>query len=271
MRKQLIIFALVLFSLPYTLLQAQPIGIEPRVPLRNLYFGVKGGVNALGMRYNGTRYNATTQKMENYAFVNPSALYQGAVTSCYVGGLTFERTLPGFSYGLEGVIMGLDAVSRDTLTPARQDSAILVDVRIPLRVRFLEYHTCSPYFFIAPSAGTYLYVSRKEETMENGQIRVVRNGINGHSVWNETDLEWGTANTRTYHFSVLVGVGMDVKIPIDTYEAKLRVECGWNQGVNNLTPKKEGRVGSGRRLQGLEATIGISFPLFDNPSYSWMM
>lgn len=248
MKKLLISLLLVLFTLPITLLKAQPIGFEPRVPLKNIYFGLKGGVNATGVRYTGEHYNTDSHKMEDYSFVNLSTLYKGDVASCLVGGLTVERTLPHFSYGLEGVVIGLNALSRDSVaSPAKQDSAFLVDIRIPLRVRFLEYYVCSPYFFVAPSAGTYLF--------------------EGRSVWNGTDIEWGTKNTRTYHFSVYAGIGMDVKIPMDNYEAKLRVECGWNQGVMNLNPKK----GSSRKLEGWEATIGISFPLFDNPSYSWMM
>ena len=268
MRKLLILIILVLSTLSITILQAQPIGLERRVPLKNIYFGVKCGVNAIGMRYSGKQYSKESQKMEDYSFNNLSTMYQGDITSCFVGGLTVERTLPGFSYGLEGVILGLDAQARKQASPAQQDSAFLIDIRIPLRIRFLEDYTCSPYIFIAPTVGTYLYVSEKVELLENGGERVVRRAINGQSIWNETPIEWGTNNTRTYHYGVLAGIGMDVKIPIDNYEAKFRVECGWNQGLNNLMPKKSNIT---RKLNGLEATIGISFPLMDNPSYSWMM
>ncbi len=252
MKKLFISLLLVLFTLPFTCLQAQPIGFEPRVPIKNLYFGIKGGVNATGVRYSGAHYNTTSHKMEDYSFVNLSTLYKGDITSCLVGGLTVERTLHHFSYGLEGVVIGLNALSRDSLTPAEQDSALLVDLRIPIRVRFFEHRLCSPYLVVAPSAGTYL--------------------LDGRSVWYGTDINWGFKNTRTYHFSVYAGVGVDVKIPLDTYEAKLRVECGWNQGVMSINPKSlQSKIGSSRKLEGWEATIGISFPLFDNPSYSWMM
>ena len=270
MKKQLLSFIFVLFALPFTVLQAQSIGIERRVPLKNLYFGVKGGVNALGMRYSGQRYSAAHQEMEDYSFTNLSTLYQGDVTSCVAGGVTVERTLPNFSYGLEAVILGLNAKAAKDVKdlPAKQDSAFLVDIRIPIRVRFLEDYACSPYLFIAPSVGTYLYVPEKVETTENGQERVTRRAINGQSIWNDTPIDWGTNNTQTIHYGVFAGIGMDVKIPIDNYEAKLRVECGWNQGMSNFMPKKsEVR----RKASGVEATIGIRFPLFDNPSYSWMM
>lgn len=268
MRKLFVLIILVLSTLPITFLKAQPIGIERRVPLKNIYFGVKGGVNAIGMRYSGKLYSADSQIIEDYSFNNLSTMYQGDITSCFVGGLTVERTLPGFSYGLEGVILGLDAQSRTNEAPAQQDSAFLIDIRIPLRLRFLENYTCSPYVFIAPTVGTYLYISEKVELLDNGGERVVRRAIDGQSTWNGTPIDWGTSNTQTYHYGVLAGIGMDVRIPIDNYEAKFRVECGWNQGLNNFMPKKSNTT---RKLNGLEATIGISFPLFDNPSYSWMM
>ena len=247
MKKLFVSLLLVMFVIPISFLNAQPIGFEPRVPIKNLYFGVKGGVNATGVRYSGKRLNTDNEK-EPYSFVNPSTLYKGDIVSCLVEGITVERTLHNFTYGLEGVVIGLNALSRDeNEVHAKQDSALLVDLRIPIRVRFLEYSACSPFIVIAPNAGTYLY---------------------GRSVWYDRNIEWGFKNTRTYHFSVYAGIGMDVKIPFDTYEAKLRVECGWNQGVMNLNSNSETGF---RRLEGWEATIGISFPLFSNPSYSWMM
>lgn len=239
-------------------------GLERRVPLKNIYLGVKAGTNALGMRY-------TQQVVKRDTLIyNPSALWKGDLINCLSGGITVERTLPHFSYGVEGMIMGLDARSTDTVKPVfERDSAWLVDIRIPLRLKFLEDYACSPYVMVAPSFGTYLSVIDSVATDGN----VISYAINGQSEWNGMIINWGTNNTRSFHFGLLAGIGMDVKIPIGNYEAKLRVETTYQLGLSNLFPKKFSNkdLKVSRTLRGLEATIGISFPLFGNPHYSWMM
>ena len=124
----------------------------------------------------------------------------------------------------------------------------------------------------APCYGSYLSVFSVDTT---GQVTTyVTNGV---SDWNGTLVDWGSNNTKTHHFSLLAGIGMDVKIPIGNYEAKLRVEGAYQLGVSNLYSKKitdpmnkpQNKVN--RSLRGWEATIGICFPLFSNPHYSWLM
>ena len=257
MKKLIISLFLVGLLLPLTQANAQSFGLERRVPLKNLYLGAKVGTNALGMRY------TNMVEKDKVVISNPSALWQGEWLGCLIGGITVERTLPHFSYGLEGVIMGLDAKAPDTLNPTvKMDSAWLIDIRVPIRVRFFEDYACSPYLVLAPCVGSYLTIPRA--------------GVNGHSEWNSMPVEWGKNNIKTHHVSLLAGIGMDVKIPIGNYEAKLRIEGNYQLGISNLLPEKKDieKTGVGqasRKTRGFEATVGICFPLFSNPHYSWLM
>lgn len=266
MKKLILSLLLLCAVLSSASLKAQPIGLERRVPLKNLYFGVKAGATALGMHYTNKNFK------EPIEYNNPSALWQGEWQNCLAGGITVERTLPHFSYGLEGMVMGLDAKSLDSEPIAKKDSAWLVDVRVPLRVKFLEDYVCSPYVMIAPCYGSYL--TAIDSIYADGHTTY---HINGQSEWNGATIDWGESNTKTHHFSLLAGIGMDVKIPIGNYEAKLRVESTYQLGVSNLYSKKithpkdkpENKVS--RTMRGWETTIGICFPLFSNPHYAWLM
>lgn len=241
-------------------------GLERRVPVKNLYIGIKAGANALGMRYTHQAGKTDT------VIFNPSALWKGDLINTLSGGITVERTLSHFSYGIEGMVMGLDARTLNTDSAFfKRDSAWLADVRIPIRVKFLEDHICSPYLMVAPCFGTYLSATDSVKGT-NGQM-TLEYTINGQSEWNEMTVDWGTNNTRSFHFGLLAGIGMDVKIPIGNYEAKLRVEGTYQLGLSNFFPKKlnEQDRKLSRKPRGFEATIGISFPLFSNPHYSWLM
>lgn len=262
MKKLIIPLFLLGLLLPLTQANAQSFGLERRVPLKNLYLGIKAGTNALGVRY------TNHFEKERMVVSNPSALWQGEVLGCLTGGFTVERTLPHFSYGLEAVIMGLDSKSIDTTTPIiKKDSALLIDVRVPIRVKFLEDEVCSPYLVVAPCFGSYLTVI--DSIPSNGPTAYL---VNGESVWNGTTVGWGTNNTKTHHFGILAGIGMDVKIPIGNYEAKLRVEGNYQLGISNLfSSKMTKKTNLTRRMNGFEATVGIAFPLFTNPHYAWLM
>ena len=258
MKKWIIFLFLWGLLMPLTQANAQTFGLERRVPLKNLYLGVKGGVNALGVRY--------TNKVDKDLIVisAPSKLWQGELLGCLTGGVMVERTLPHFSYGLEAMITGLDAQTPDSILPNMADSAWLIDVRIPVRLRFLEDEWCSPYVVVAPCVGSYLTLPR--------------GNVNGHSEWNGVPVEWGHKNTQTHHVSLLAGVGMDVKIPIGNYEAKVRIEGNYQLGITNLFPKQDNHPEEGkatsqatRKTRGFEATVGVCFPLFINPHYAWLM
>lgn len=267
----------------------QSLGLEKRVSKKNIYITLKGGLADMGMQYSGEKPNGN--KTESFSFFNHSALYNAflndtismkdvanGVTSCYLGGIGAERTLPHFSYGLEVYLSGIKAtttpkkvekkpeqepnpasnkVSEMTVDPdqmiATKDSTIMVHFRVPARVTFLDDYYCSPYLMAAAQVGTYL--------------------SSGASIWNGQEVEWGDNNTQFLQCSLVAGVGMNANIPAGDYEFRLRLEVCYNLGLNNLN--KMTKMGSindfSRKLKGLEATIGVSFPLFINPSYSWMM
>lgn len=228
--------------------QAQSLGKESRVLAKNINIGIKGGVNALDMAYSN----------ENNAFVNPSILYSKPLqmTSCLMGGIYVERTLPRFAYGVEFLVNGLNAVNVDTVKPhyATQDSAFFAQVRIPVKVRFFSDKNVVPYIFVAPSVGTYL------------SAEFLGTVYDGYSIWNGESISWGTNNTRSLQMNVVAGAGVDFKIPVSLYEINLRVEACYTLGLLDLTSPN---LSFNRKTRGWEATIGVNFPLFTNPSYVW--
>lgn len=237
------------FAMLFSLVKAQSIGDESLVMKKNIFIGVKGGVTAMDMQYKNPNDNG---------FVNHSALYQGIgnLKGCWTGGFFVERTLPRFSYGVELTLNRLNAISRPEKPHyATQDSAYLASVRIPVRFKFLEDKLISPYIFVAPSIGTYVSDSI-------GGI-----GFSNYSVWNGEPVQWGTKNTTSIHLNVLAGAGMEGKIKVGLYEVRARLEVCYNLGLLKMTPKE---FPFERRTRGWEATIGLAFPLFLNPSYTWL-
>lgn len=239
----LIVLAL---ALSVSFAEAQVIGKERPVMEKNIYIGFKGGVSAMDMRYKNGKGDS---------FVNHTALYQsfGNIKGCLAGGVFVERTLPGWSYGIEFNFNMVNAISRpDKPHYALQDSAYIANIRIPVKLMFLEDYLFSPYVFAAPEIGTY--VSDTSFSMTSQSV------INGQQV------VWGSANARTLHLNVVAGIGVDGKIQIGLYEFKARFEAGYRLGLLNTMAKE---VPYDRKMRGWEATIGLAFPLFINPSYAW--
>lgn len=260
------------FFLAFALMQlpliAQDFGLEYPVPRKNFYVGFKGGVNALDINYT----------IEEMNFRSPSVIYQASdfkrmLTSCSMAGLSFERSIPNLSYGVEFVVHGLNAehLPNDTIGYF-QDSAFYASIRVPVRLRFLEDKICSPYIFVAPSVGVYV-----SDSIFGAPVFATSN-------WNGRQIQWGSKNASTYDFSVIAGAGVDTKIQIGLYEIKVRAEAGYRIGLNDMTPLppkikdpahpdqmiQPERMMS-RKMQGWEATIGVIFPLLINPHYSWLM
>ena len=241
------------------------IGVESPIREKNLFIGFKAGVSAMDMAYSQTMGNKTN------SFVNHSILYHHPhskqLLSCLAFGITLERTLPRFSYGLEMMVNGVNAQAVDDGTThrfAEMDSAFFVHARVPIRYYFLKDQSISPYLLVAPSLSTYisdLPIPFSEETLQ------------GYSKWNGYDIRWGTRYASTWHLNVLAGAGMVVKINVGDYQMWARFEAAYNIGLLNTIPRgstlEENEVK--RKMRGGEAMIGLSFPLFKNPSYSWMM
>lgn len=233
--------------------KAQTFGVESPVMEKNILVGFKAGINALDMAYS----KGSTQ------FVNPSVIYSAPLRmlSCVSGGIFVERSIPHFSYGLELNVNGLNATRANSANDSivsyvTHDSSFFVNVRIPLKVKFWDSKSISPYLFVAPSIGTYLYGNFGSMV------------INGYSVWNGQAIHWGDNNTTKFQISVFAGVGLEGKININLYQIRVRFEAGYNYGITNMTPSN---LGFNRSMRGWEATLGIAFPLLVNPSYGWMM
>lgn len=263
--KKAVRFAFLLaFALMQFPLMAQTFGLEYPVPKKNFYIGFKGGVNALDINY-------TIDEMK---FRSPSVFYQKdalerVLMSCTMAGLSFERSIPNLSYGVELVVHGLNTehLPNDTI-PYFQDSAYYASIRVPVRLRFFEDRMFSPYIYAAPSIGTYI-----SDTIFGAPVFATSN-------WNGRQIQWGTKNTRDIDFSVIAGAGVDAKIQIGLYEIKVRAEAGYRIGLLDMKPKPQKNSNNpttpaeqkiSRKMQGWEATIGIVFPLLTNPHYSWLM
>ncbi|MBR3709538.1 MAG: hypothetical protein IKM99_01080 [Bacteroidales bacterium] len=238
----LIVLAL---ALSVSFAEAQVIGKERPVLEKNIYIGFKGGVTAMDMRYKNEKGDS---------FVNHTALYQsfGNIKGCLAGGVFVERTLPGWSYGIEFNFNMVNAISRpDKPHYVLQDSAYLANIRIPVKAIFLDDYLFSPYVFAAPEIGTYV----SDTTFVTSQ-----------SIINGEVVQWGTKNARSLNLNIVAGVGVDAKIQIGLYEFKARFEAGYRLGLLNTMAKE---IPFERKTRGWEATIGFAFPLFVNPSYAW--
>ncbi|MBR4391538.1 MAG: hypothetical protein IKT08_05490 [Bacteroidales bacterium] len=251
MKKAIPSLLLALLMLSCGLLKAQSFGLERPVTDRNLYFGFKVGINAMDMAYSKDRVH----------FVNHSVLYQRPFSKdalgCLVGGVTFERTLPRFSYGLEGMLTGTNAVAPADTTKfhyATQDTAYFLHVRVPIRLNLLKDKKVTPYLFVAPDVSTYI------------DHKIGKKGP--HSIWNGMEVNWGSNNTNWFDIHLIAGAGMNVRIDWGDYEFCARLEAGYNLGLLNTIPKE---LKLQRKTRGWETTIGLSFPLFKNPSYQWFM
>lgn len=240
------LIALVL-TLSVAYVDAQVIGKESLVLKKNIFIGFKGGVAAMDMRYKNESGNS---------FVNHTALYQGFtnITGCLTGGVFVERTLPGWSYGLEFNFNMVNAISRPEEPHfALQDSAYFANIRIPVKLRFAEEYLFSPYIFVAPEVGTY--ISDTSFHLTSSSI------INGDLV------QWGSKNTSSLNLNVVAGAGVEGKIQIGLYEFRARFEACYRLGLLNTVAKE---IPFDRKMRGWEATIGFAFPLFINPSYTWL-
>jgi hypothetical protein len=234
------------FVLSASFAEAQVIGKESLVMKKNIFIGFKGGVSAMDMRY----------KNESNSFVNHTALYQGFanITGCLGGGVFVERTLPGWSYGLELNFNMVNAISKpDKPNFATQDSAYFANIRIPVKLKFAEESLISPYIFVAPEVGTYI-----SDTAIH---------LTSHSIINGDAIQWGSKNARSLNMNIVAGLGVEGKIQIGLYEVRARFEAGYRLGLLNTMAKE---VGIDRKMRGWEANIGVAFPLFLNPSYRWL-
>lgn len=247
-------------------LKAQTIGIESPIQQKNIFIGFKAGLTAMDMAYTISHHQGSVTDQ----FVNHSALYSDArqVLSCLAGGITLERTLPYFSYGLELMATGLNAKKAPNDSPrlATQDSALYIHARIPVRMYFLKGRKATPYVFVAPEISTYA---------STDTLAILNKPINGYSNWNGHEILWGTKYANMLNLNILAGAGVAYRIGIGDYEMWARFEAAYNLGLLNTVPKVINGIDPNaeitRKMRGWEATIGVSFPLFKNPSYQWLM
>ena len=255
MKKHSVLLA---FVLTLTCLSMRAQSIEDPILKNNIFIGLKGGVTAMDMAY----------QKGNTSFVNHSILLTNPknVLSCMVAGLTVERSLPAFSYGVECLLTGLNAQSANTgngqYSYVKQDSAYFVNVRVPIRVKFFNKQrpdrsvAFHPYVFVAPNVSTYIYAPLSENLT-----------VNGYSVWNGEGIEWGSKNINFINLSVVGGIGLESDIEVGLYVIRARFEAAYNYGLLNMAPES---LGMDRKTRGWEATLGVSFPLFTNPHYTWL-
>lgn len=252
MKKTLPFLLLLAMAFACAVVRAQVITRDGRVYEKNIVVGLKGGINALGMQYK------VEGVKDSKSFYNPSAIGQdfSNLKGCFKGGVFVERVIPNFSYGLEFLVERTYAKTpKDTIYQASYDSATFASIRVPLKIKFFENKLISPYIFVAPGISTYL------------SDTIAGKPFNGYSGWNGNQVQWGTRNTISWNFNVVAGVGLQGTVPMGLYEFYVRLEGGYNFGLQNLSPK-ETKLPE-RRMKGWEATLGVAFPLFINPSYSW--
>jgi len=258
---QSILILALLFACP--ILRAQMIGIESPVQEKNIMIGFKAGVNAMDMAYAITN---TNEDLGTTSFTNYSALYKGKWLSSLAGGISVERTLHQGSYGLEFMVTSLNALNTsDEYHFATQDSAFYLNARIPIRAYILRNKKATPYVMVAPELSTYVTADT---------IALINNAVNGYSVWNGHNINWGTKYANTFNFNILVGAGVNYKINLADYQIIARFEAAYKLGLLNTLPKTidiAPDMEIKRMMRGWEATIGLSFPLIKNPSYQWMM
>ena len=272
------------FTLSVSFAEAQVIGKENLVLKKNIFLGFKGGASAMDMKYS---YNESVDK-EN--FINKTALFK-APLGCWTGGFFVERTLPGWSYGIEFNLNHLyatekipdnhnDPNSNKNAENPSWDSVYFANIRIPVKLKFLEDDLFSPYLFMAPEIGTYISDSIA------GSIPV----YSYSSIDGAEEEAWGPDNARKLNLNLVAGAGVEGKIQIGLYEIRARFEAGYRLGLLSTTPKyiqtstpdpsnsndpnattpQPEAYPFKRMMRGWEATIGLAFPLFINPSYSWM-
>lgn len=250
MKKSILFILTAILFLSCGLLRAQDFGIESPINEKNIAIGVKGGISVMDMAYN------TGSK----SYVNHSILYQQPwkAIHCFAGGVSVERTTPRLSYGVELLLTGLDARKpADTVRYAERDSAFYAHLRIPVRLNLYKGHKFIPFVFVAPSVSSYLYLPISDKL-----------SYNGYSVWNGVGVDWGTKNARMLNVNVMAGAGVDYRIDIGNYEIRARFEAGYQIGLLNTVPSN---LPMTRKTRGWEATVGLVFPLFKNPHYSWLM
>ena len=254
MKKRTVLLAIALVFACLSL-KAQ-IGVEDPVLKDNVFIGFKGGLNAMDMAYQKGSISFVNQSV---LIDNPMNLLRNpkSILSCGVAGITVERSLPGFSYGLECFLSGLNAKSKYTGNEqpvyVKQDSAFFVNLNKSKSNSSFRVH---PVVFVAPNFSTYLYLPVKEGLV-----------INGYSIWNGEGIVWGTKNINFLQVSVVGGLGAEGDIDIRNYLIRVRLEAGYNYGLLNMAPKD---LGMTRNMRGFEATLGVSFPLFTNPHYMWL-
>ena len=250
MKKSFLIILTTTMMLSCGLLHAQDFGIESPITEKNIGIGFKGGISAMDMAYN----------MGKNSFVNHTVLYQHPEKAihCFAGGITVERMTPRLSYGVELMLTGLDARKpTDSIRYAESDSAFYAHLRIPVRLNLHQGKRFVPYVFVAPEVSTYLYLPINDKFT-----------INGYSVWNGVGMNWGNKNAAPLNVSVMAGAGVNYKIEVGNYEILARFEAGYQLGLLNTLPNN---LGITRKTMGWEATLGLVFPLFKNPHYTWLM
>ena len=231
----------------------------------------------MDMKYS---YNESIDK-DN--FINKTALFK-APLGCWTGGFFVERTLPGWSYGIEFNLNHLYATEKIPDNPSKGlkdaqnpswDSVYFANIRIPVKLKFLEDDMFSPYIFMAPEIGTYI-----SDSIASSIPVFSYSSIDGEQE------AWGADNARKLNLNLVAGAGVEGKIQIGLYEIRARFEAGYRLGLLSTTPKyipqdpntndpnatppQPEAYPFKRMMRGWEATIGLAFPLFLNPSYSWM-
>lgn len=245
MKKITYLFGILLLSIGFEA-SAQIIGRNvpaPRwkdpIPQKNTYIGIKGGVNMVGLVYQGK--NLPTM----YDFSLPR------IPEHLIGGIFAERSLPKYSYGFELDYLFIASGSEDYHL---YDTAQIVTARIPLRLKIGSNEGFTPYIFAAPTLSTC-------QNIIDSTCCITHYG--------STEMLWGIRNTKEFDFGVTAGIGFDSKIQMRYYHILVRAEAAYNYGIRDMF--NEHFFENKRYLRGLEASISIGFPLkrSDDSSNSW--
>lgn len=215
--------------------------------LKRVSLGVKGGVNICK-----TVYTDLNIKIDENDFVPKYAF--GAYIEIPMR--RFLSISPEFMYIQRGAKLHYNYAG--VFPSEYQITARFIDVRVPFQFYYPITNFFKPYAYIAPDFGYVL----------GGHIDEKRTGLD------ESHIDIGKANYRSFDLSVLVGIGTRFDINLGQTYMFVKIEAGYNHGfmdtfsdmekAESSTPANVNAFNNtGRRYnRGIEVMLSIGIPLY---------